>query len=76
MRMKQQQHGLHQSSVLRMTKYANLLSIPPISGRSQVRFRDGMVVSTKGERFVVEKDMEWDGGSRGKVITRRGKGFR
>jgi len=36
-----------------------------------------MVVSTKGERYVVEKEgEEWDGGSKGKVITRRGKGFR
>lgn len=42
------------------------------------RFRDGVVVSTKGQKYVVEKESEeWDGGSKGKVYTKgkRGKGF-
>lgn len=45
---------------------------------SQVRYRDGKVVSCKGEKYIVEKvGEEWDGGSRGKVYTKgkRGKGF-
>ncbi|GFR43590.1 hypothetical protein Agub_g4687 [Astrephomene gubernaculifera] len=44
----------------------------------KVRYLDGRVVSTKGEKFIIEKDGEdWDGGSRGKVYTKgkRGKGF-
>ena len=43
----------------------------------QVRYRDGMVASTKGEKYVVQKlGEEWDGGSKGKVYTKgkRGKG--
>lgn len=45
---------------------------------TKVRYLNGQVVSTKGEKFIVEKtDKEWDGGSRGKVYTKgkRGKGF-
>ena len=44
-----------------------------------VRYLDGQVVATKGEKSIVVKDHEeWDGGSTGKVITKgkRGKGFR
>ena len=43
----------------------------------QVRYRDGVRVTTKGEKFVVEASAEWDGGSKGKVYTKgkRGKGF-
>lgn len=44
----------------------------------QVRYREGQVVSSKGEKFIVEKlQEEWDGGSTGKVFTKgkRGKGF-
>ncbi|CAG9464053.1 unnamed protein product [Pedinophyceae sp. YPF-701] len=47
-------------------------------GDSKVRYRDGQVVSRKGEKFIVEKVTDdWDGGSRGKVFTKgkRGKGF-
>lgn len=40
-------------------------------GRRQARFRDGVVVSTKGEKYIVEKPPEWDGGSRGKVKSKR-----
>ncbi|GLC45059.1 hypothetical protein PLESTB_001464200 [Pleodorina starrii] len=46
--------------------------------KPKVRYLDGRVVSTKGEKFIVEKTgEEWDGGSRGKVYTKgkRGKGF-
>lgn len=45
---------------------------------SQVRYRDGRVVSSRGEKFIVESTREeWDGGSRGKVMSKgkRGKGF-
>jgi hypothetical protein len=44
----------------------------------QVRYRDGQVVSKKGEKFVVESvGDDWDGGSKGRVYTKgkRGKGF-
>jgi hypothetical protein len=44
----------------------------------QVRFRDGVVASTKGQRFIIESTKEeWNGGSSGKVYTKgkRGKGF-
>jgi len=43
----------------------------------KMRFRDGVVVSTKGEEYVVEKQPGWDGGSRGRVKSKRkgGKGW-
>ncbi|KAF8073084.1 hypothetical protein HT031_000745 [Scenedesmus sp. PABB004] len=44
----------------------------------KVRYRDGRVVSTRGEKVIIEKvGEEWDGGSKGKVYTKgkRGKGF-
>jgi hypothetical protein len=44
----------------------------------QVRFRDGVVASTKGQKFIIESTKEeWNGGSSGKVYTKgkRGKGF-
>ncbi|MEW5299715.1 MAG: hypothetical protein WDW36_002704 [Sanguina aurantia] len=43
-----------------------------------VRYREGQAVTSKGEKFIVEKLKEdWDGGSTGKVYTKgkRGKGF-
>jgi hypothetical protein len=41
----------------------------------KVRYLDGRVVSTKGEKVIIEKiGEEWDGGSRGKVG--RGSGAR
>lgn len=45
-----------------------------------VRYRDGMVVQakdTQGGKYLVEQKEEWDGGSKGKVITKgkRGKGY-
>ena len=48
------------------------------SKSSQVRFRDGVVASTKGDKFIVENTKEeWNGGSTGKVYTKgkRGKGY-
>lgn len=47
------------------------------SGKGRVRFRENVVVSNKGEKYIVEKPPEWDGGSRGKVKSKRkgGKGF-
>jgi hypothetical protein len=50
----------------------------PFMSWLQMRYLDGRVVSTKGEKFIIEKTAEeWDGGSRGKVYTKgkRGKGF-
>jgi hypothetical protein len=44
-----------------------------------IRYLDGQVVSTKGERFtVVSSAPDWDGGSKGKIITKgkRGPGTR
>lgn len=51
---------------------------PLEESNSKVRFHDGKVVSTKGEKYVVEKLTEdWDGGSRGRIKSKRkgGKGF-
>lgn len=49
------------------------------SGDRKIRFRDGQIVSRKGEKVIYEKDPweDYDGGSRGKVKTKgkRGKGF-
>lgn len=45
--------------------------------QNQVRYREGQVVTAKGEKYVVEKaGQDWDGGSKGKVFTKgkRGKG--
>ena len=50
----------------------------PLEEASKVRYLNGQVVSTKGEKFIMEKVGEdWDGGSKGKVYTKgkRGKGF-
>ncbi|KAI8111423.1 hypothetical protein M9435_003924 [Picochlorum sp. BPE23] len=46
--------------------------------KAQIRFRDGAVVSTKGEKYIVENTLpEWDGGSRGRVKMKgkRGTGW-
>lgn len=45
--------------------------------RSNIRYRDNMIVATKGEKYVIEKPPEWDGGSRGRVKSKRkgGKGW-
>jgi hypothetical protein len=43
-----------------------------------VRYRDDRLVSTRGEKFIVEQvGQDWDGGSKGKVYTKgkRGKGI-
>lgn len=49
-----------------------------MGGSNGVRYRDGRPVSTRGEKYVVEQiGNDWDGGSKGKVMTKgkRGKGF-
>ncbi|KAL0049441.1 hypothetical protein WJX82_002527 [Trebouxia sp. C0006] len=46
--------------------------------KNQVRYREGQVVTAKGEKYVTERSgQEWDGGSKGKVVTKgkRGKGI-
>lgn len=48
-----------------------------VTGRNGVRYRDGQLVSTRGEKFIMETlGTEWNGGSTGKVYTKgkRGKG--
>jgi hypothetical protein len=39
----------------------------------QIRYRDGVVVTNKGEKVIVEKNPsdEYDGGSRGRIKTKR-----
>lgn len=47
------------------------------SAKKGVRYRDGQLVSTRGEKFIIETlGTEWNGGSSGKVYTKgkRGKG--
>lgn len=44
------------------------------SGTMSVRYRDGVVVSTKGDKYIVEKSPEWDGGSRGRVKLKGKRG--
>lgn len=51
---------------------------PMQENNGKIRYLDGEVVTTKGEKYVLtEKKQEWDGGSRGRVKTKgkRGKGF-
>ncbi len=42
--------------------------------KSAVRFRDGAVVTTKGEKYITEKKEEWDGGSKGRVKSKGKRG--
>ena len=54
------------------------ISIPAPPAESKLRFRDGVVVASKGEKYLIEKiTPDWDGGSRGKIKTKgkRGPGF-
>ena len=48
-------------------------------GTNKVRYHNNEVVTSRGEKYVAtaSKSDEWDGGSRGKVITKgkRGKGY-
>lgn len=51
----------------RQQQAADLLQVPKKAQQqdSRLRYRDGKVVSTKGEKIIVEKVGEdWDGGSR------------
>ncbi len=48
------------------------------AGKQKIRYREGVIVSSSGEKYVVQKTTpDWDGGSKGKVYTKgkRGKGF-
>ena len=42
--------------------------------KSKLRYRDGVVVASKGEKFIVEKEEEYDGGSRGRVQPKGKRG--
>ena len=42
--------------------------------KSKARYRDGVVVAHKGEKFIVEKEEEYDGGSRGRVKSKGKRG--
>jgi hypothetical protein len=43
---------------------------------AQVRYRDGRLVSTRGEKYILESvSEEYDGGSRGKVKTKGAGGL-
>lgn len=51
---------------------------PPIEESSGIRYRDGAVVASRGEKYIeVKESKEWDGGSRGRVKSKgkRGKGW-
>lgn len=48
------------------------------AGGGRIRYRDGVAVSSKGEKYIAAPSKpEWDGGSRGKVLLKgkRGKGY-
>jgi hypothetical protein len=40
----------------------------------KVRYRDGAIATTKGEKIVIEKAPEWDGGSKGRVKSKGKRG--
>jgi hypothetical protein len=40
----------------------------------KVRYRDGAIATTKGEKVVIEKSPEWDGGSKGRVKSKGKRG--
>ena len=42
--------------------------------KSKLRYRDGVVVASKGEKFIVDKQEEYDGGSRGRVQPKGKRG--
>lgn len=43
--------------------------------RQGVRYRDGVPVASKGEKFIIEHlGEDWDGGSRGKVSSKGKRG--
>ena len=62
-------------------RYNALKSKPVIMSfnntEKKVRYRDNSVASTKGEKYLVEKKPDYDGGSRGKVMPKgkRGPGW-
>ena len=42
--------------------------------KSKQRYRDGKVVANKGEKYIVEKEEEYDSGQRGRVKTKGKRG--
>ena len=42
--------------------------------KSKQRYRDGKVVANKGEKYIVEKEEEYDSGNRGQVKTKGKRG--
>jgi hypothetical protein len=42
--------------------------------QSKLRYRDGQVVASKGEKYIVTKEEEYDGGSRGRVKSKGKRG--
>ena len=45
------------------------------SSKEQQRFRDGVAVTSKGEKYITIKEgEEWDGGSRGRVVLKGKRG--
>ena len=45
------------------------------SKQQQQRFRDGVAVTSKGEKYITIKEgEEWDGGSRGRIVLKGKRG--
>ena len=42
--------------------------------KSKLRYRDSLVVATKGEKFIIEKEEEYDSGCRGRVKSKGKRG--
>jgi hypothetical protein len=53
-----------------LTVHMRAQSCAQISTFHQVRYLEGRVVSSTGQKYIVEKAEEYDGGSRGKVRSR------
>jgi hypothetical protein len=49
----------------------------PVAEESKIRYYNNEIVARKGEKYLQENKKDWDGGSRGKIITKgkRGKGW-
>ena len=48
-------------------RVADCAPAPPPPAQPQVRYREGVAVTSRGEKYVVDRPPDWDGGSRGKV---------
>lgn len=51
-----------------------VLFVPNSKAESKVRYRDGVVVSHGGEKYIVEKQPEYDSGCRGRVKPKGKRG--